>query len=331
MIVSMQSDNHPPTPPPVIGIFCHELTPGGDPFSSDYYWQAYQDLILALREQGVQAYLLTDNNTYRGYDNLFDTAYAVEGKTPLDALQKVHNVTVDLVFDRGRFVGRDIAMLNPPIMTKIASSKIEMYEYFTDLQPYSFITGNKKQLLKAANRLPGDKIVVKEPEGSGGNEVYIGAKDEVLAEAPKDFPLLVQEFTDTSVGVPGQVEGAHDVRVALCGGEIISYYARIPAEGRLHANVAQGGSVVYFDVHEVPEALREVVYQVDALFAEQPRYYSLDFMHTTKGWKLVELNSYLGLVPASEGEQATQTLLKLSGYLAIQAREAQAIRLGLKT
>jgi glutathione synthase/RimK-type ligase-like ATP-grasp enzyme len=219
------------------------------------------------------------------------------------------------VYDRGGFIGRDVLTINPPILTKIASSKIEMYEYFSDLQPFSLIGKNKKQVLKAAQRLPGDKVVVKEPEGSGGNEVYIGKKKEVLAELPDTYPLLVQEFLDTSDGVPGQVEGVHDVRIALCGDEIISYYARTASEGKLHANVAQGGSVTYFDLATVPEELLEKVRIIDSLFDGQPRYYSLDFMNTPKGWVLVELNSYLGLMPASDGPKAQQTLAKLANYL----------------
>ncbi len=297
-----------------IGIFCRELKKGGDPFSNDYYWQAYQDLLLALKSRGLQAYLLSDNNTYRGF-GIFETAYTIHGKTTLNNLRLVENVYIDVVFDRGGFIGRDVLTINPPILTKIASSKIEMYEYFTDLQPFSIVSKNKKQVMKAASRLPGDKLVVKEPEGSGGKEVYIGDKQEVLAELPDSYPLLVQEFLDTSQGVPGQVEGVHDVRLALCGDEIISYYARTAGEGKLHANVAQGGTMTYFDVDAAPAELVKKVRNIDGLFADQPRYYSLDFMNTPKGWVLVELNSYLGLMPASDGSKAQQTLAKLANYL----------------
>lgn len=300
---------------PTIGIFCRELKKGGDPFSRDYYWQAYQDLLLSLKSRGIEAYLLTDNNTYRGYGK-FDVAYTIDHKTTLSGLQAVENVYIDLVFDRGGFIGRDVLTLNPPILTRIASSKIEMYEYFSDMQPLSIVSKNKKQTLKAAARLPGDKLVVKEPEGSGGKEVYIGDKEEVLSELPDNYPLLVQEFLDTSKGVPGQIEGVHDVRLALCGDEIISYYARTPQEGKLHANVAQGGTMTYFDVATAPAELVEKVRKIDGLFAGQPRYYSLDFMNTPKGWVLVELNSYLGLMPASDGPKAQQTLDKLANYLA---------------
>jgi len=299
---------------PRVGIFCKQLEKGGDPFSSDRYWQAYQDLLLALKEKGVEAYLLTDNNSYRGFGE-FKTAYTISQKTSLDNLEEHKDVTINLVFDRGGFIGRDVATVNPPILTKIASSKIEMYEYFTNLQPRSFIGKTKRQVIKALKRLPGEKIVVKEPEGSGGKQVYIGDKEQVLAELPKSYPLLVQEFLDTSQGVPGQVKGAHDVRLSLCGGKIISYYVRTPAKGRLHANLAQGGSMQFFDVKDVPKKLLKAVRDIDDLFRGEPRYYAVDFMNTPKGWKLVEINSYLGLNPVSEGKEAREEMEQLSNYL----------------
>jgi hypothetical protein len=304
---------------PVIAIYCRELKAGGDPFSSEYYWQAYQDLFFALRHKGVEVYFATDNNTYKGYGT-FATVYTLEQGGTVGDLKPVSNVHVDVVFDRGGFIGRDVAMINPSIITKIAQSKIEMYEYFAELQPFSIVSHSKDEVAAVADELGGDKIVVKEPEGSGGNEVYIGTKEEVLEEMPDDhFPVLVQEFLDTSVGVPGQIKGPHDVRVALCGSEVISYYVRQPEDGKLHANVAQGGKMLYFDVDEVPAELTKVVRAIDDLFIEHPRYYSLDFMHTPKGWKLVEINSYLGLMPRSDGSQAVKTLEKLSSYLAAEA------------
>jgi hypothetical protein len=309
---------------PAIGIFCRELKKNGDPFSSDYYWQAYQDLLLALKKRGVAAYFLTDNNSYRGY-GMFDVAYTQDVKTSIQQLERVENVYIDVVFDRGGFIGRDVLTVNPPLITKIALSKIEMYEQFGDLQPFSIISKNRKQTLKAVDRLPGDKIVVKEPEGSGGKEVYIGDKEEVIAELPEQYPLLVQEFLDTSAGVPGQIEGVHDLRVAFCDDEIISYYARTAADGNLRANVAQGGTATYFNVADVPEELARIAHTIDEKFAGQPRYYSIDFMHTSKGWKLVEINSYVGLMPASEGARAQQTVDKLANYLADVCKKQAAL------
>lgn len=85
--------------------------------------------------------------------------------------------------------------------------------------------------------------------------------------------------------------------------------------------------MTYFDVNEAPAELVEKVRTIDALFAGDPRYYSLDFMNTPKGWMLVELNSYLGLMPANDSPKAQQTLDKLANYLAeICQEQAAAVR-----
>lgn len=295
---------------------------GGDPFSGDYYWQAYQDLLLALKERGIDAYFTTDNNVYRG-GGLFEIAYTTDHKTSIEKLQKVTNLQVDLVFDRGRFIGRNVLTINPERLVKWGGNKIEMYRHFGAFQPFSVICNTRDEVLAAFEQISGDKIVVKEPEGRGGKQVYIGAKSDVARQLPDVLPLLVQEFMDTSGGVPGHMTGVHDVRLSICGGRIIGYYIRSAQAGSYHSNVSRGGTMLFYDVSRVPKELRQIVRAIDAQFKALPRYYAIDFMHTEKGWKLVELNPYLALLPETDGVEARKTLKTLADYLAEQARVAQ--------
>lgn len=301
-----------------IAIFCRELKAGGDPFSSDYYWQAYLDLLLALKAKGIQAYFVTDNNSYRGY-GMFDIAYTTDSKTAISKLTPVRNVQIDLVFDRGGFIGRDVATINPSIMQKIGMNKIEMYKYFSALQPRSIVCHTKRDVVAAFDEIRGERIVVKEPEGCGGKEVYIGLKPTVLAQLPERFPLLVQEFLDTSGGIPGYVNGVHDVRLSICGGEIIGFYVRSAKKGSYHSNVSQGGEMVFFDTAHIPNEVKHTAHSVDSFFSKLPRYYAVDFMRTPVGWKMLELNPYLALLPVSEGVEAQKTLDKLVEYLMLTA------------
>ena len=309
------SDNNPLT----VAIFCRELVLGGDPFSSDYYWQAYLDLLLALKARGLQAYFVTDNNSYLGY-GLFRTAYTTDTKTTIEGLTLHNNVQVDLVFDRGGFIGRDVATINPAILQKIGMNKIEMYKHFADLQPDSVVCEKKTEVKAAFSAIDGDKVVVKEPEGCGGKQVYIGPKDKVLRQIPESFPVLVQEFLDTSAGIPGYISGVHDVRISICGGEFIGFYVRSAKAGSYHSNVSRGGKMVFYDVEQIPPAVAEAARTVDAYFKDFPRYYAVDFMFTPKGWKMLELNPYLALLPATDGPRAEQTLNKLADYLAAAVR-----------
>jgi hypothetical protein len=298
-----------------IAIFCRSFEMGVEPFTSDYYWRAYRDLYFALKQRGIEAYFTTDNNSYRDY-GLFDIAYTVdEDGTPAD-LKPVRDVRVDLVFDRGGFIGRNVATVNPPMVQRIGMDKIEMYKHFGEYQPFSVACNNFADVTAAFNQIDGDKIVVKEPKGfGGGKQVYIGDKQDVLKRLPERFPLLVQEFLDTSAGVPGYVDGVHDVRLSMCGGEVIGCYIRKAKEGAWHSNVSQGGHMIFFNVEETPAELREMAESVDTLFARHPRYFAADFMYTEKGWKMLEINPYLALLPRTDGAAAQYTLERLADYL----------------
>jgi glutathione synthase/RimK-type ligase-like ATP-grasp enzyme len=305
-----------------IGIFCNSLELGGDPFSSDYYWQAYQDLMLALKERAVDVYLLTDNNSYLG-DGKFSVAYTIDNKRELSNLIKVENISVNLVFNRGNFTGQDVFMINDPVVYKIGMNKIEMHKYFSKFQPLSFPCNNREELEAAFQKIEGDKVVVKEPEGYGGKDVYIGTKAEVLNKLPDRYPLLVQEFLDTSAGIPGLVNGVHDIRLSICGGELIGCYIREAKEGELHSNVSLGGTMKFLDVSNVPAEVWQAAKEIDGFFKQYPRYYSIDFMFTAKGWKMLELNPLLALLPVTDGEEAVKTLTRLADYLANQVKSSR--------
>jgi glutathione synthase/RimK-type ligase-like ATP-grasp enzyme len=309
-----------------IAIFCRSFEMGVEPFTSDYYWQGYQDLLFALKERGAKAYFTTDNNSYKDY-GLFETAYTTDVKTDVNGLKPVKNVVMDLVFDRGSFIGRNVASLNPAILLKIGMDKTLMYKHFADYQPFSVICHSKDEVLAAFDKIEGEKIVVKDPTSFGGGYgVYIGSREKVLQQIPDTYPLLVQEFFDTSAGVPGQVAGVHDMRLSVCGGKIIGSYIRKAQEGSLHSNVSKGGTMHFFDVSQVPAELVELVQDIDLLFARWPRYYSIDFMYTAKGWKMVEINPYLALLPRTDGEEAEKTLERLADYLVSVAETARKRR-----
>jgi glutathione synthase/RimK-type ligase-like ATP-grasp enzyme len=301
-----------------IAIFCRSFEEGVEPFTSDYYWQAYQDLYFALKERGLDVYFATDNNTYEDY-GCFSTAYTICKKIPLNkihTMQQVHDVQVDMVFDRGAFIGRNVPTVNPAIVQKIGMNKTEMFKYFAEYQPVSFICHNADEIREAFAKTEGDKVVVKEPKSFGGGKgVFIGDKKEVINRLPATYPLLVQEFLDTSAGVPGYMTGVHDVRLTTCGGKIIGCYIRQAKEGSLHSNVSKGGKMIFFEAQQTPRELIDIVEDVDTLFARHPRYYSIDFMYTPKGWKMLEINPYLALLPITDGIEAVRTLNYLADYL----------------
>lgn len=300
---------------PALAIFCHTLKPKDDPFSSDYYWQAYQDLMLALKARGVEVYLVTDNDSYLG-DGRFASGYTISGKTSLDNLTKVNNIQVSVVFNRADFMGEDVTTVSAPYVHKIGTDKIEMYKHFARFQPKSVICETKIDVEDAFRQMASELIVVKEPVSYGGHHVYIGPKEEMLLKLPDRYPLLVQEFMDTSAGIPGYGGGVHDMRLSMCGGELIGCYIRQATTGSLHSNVSQGGKMLFMDINEVPEGALAIAKEIDTLFKDHPRYYSVDVMLTAEGWKLLEINTLLALIPVTDGAEAQKTLKRLTDYFA---------------
>jgi glutathione synthase/RimK-type ligase-like ATP-grasp enzyme len=231
-------------------------------------------------------------------------------------------VKVDLIFDKGGFNGQDIMVLNPSFVHQIAASKLETYRHFGKYQPKTVLCASREETVKAAAEMPGDLIVVKEPDeyvngtsSNGGKFVYIGSREKVLAELPERYPVMVQEFVDTSIGIENLADGVHDVRVEIGGGEIWGGTLRMPAPGELKANVAQGGTRRRLFADEIPAEAKKIALEIDHYFAKYPRHYSIDFAHTTHGWKLIELNNNPGLSPIDLSPQAKYITEKLADYL----------------
>ena len=298
-----------------LAIYCQTLKPNDDPFSSDYYWQAYQDFMLALKSRGTEVFLVTGSDNYLG-DGMFREAFKINEKTELENLTRVENIKVNAVFNRAGFMSEDVTVVSSPYIQRIGTDKIEMYKNFARHQPFSIVCENKDQLVTAINEIAGNRIVVKEPVSYGGHHVFIGTKEDALSQENNNYPLLVQEFLDTSMGVPGFAPGVHDIRLSMCGGELIGCYIRQAKEGSLHSNVAQGGKMLFMDINEAPQEAVIIAKDVDKLFNNLPRYYSVDLVNTPKGWKLLEINTLLALIPVTDGPEAIKTLERLADYFA---------------
>lgn len=301
--------------PKTIVIFCRHFDQQKGPFNSDYYWNAYIDLLLAIKATGAQAYFATNTDTYQG-NGLFTEAYTADGKVPLSAFTRETNVHADLVYDKGDFTATDVPVLNPASVSHIASDKTETYAHFKRYQPLSITCTDSEQLRSAVATIPGSLAVIKTPTGSGGHGVVIGAKEEVLDRITPTFPLLVQEFLDTSVGIPGFVDGIHDLRVKTGNGEVWGGTLRTPKPGEYRANVAQGGKERLLYPEEIPEEAKKLALEIDTYFSEYPRYYSIDMARTANGWKLIELNSKPGLSPVALSPQSRHITETLANYLA---------------
>jgi glutathione synthase/RimK-type ligase-like ATP-grasp enzyme len=286
-------------------------------------------MLLLLKDRGLDAYFVSDNATYLG-GGIFTEGYTLDEKTDINGLECVPFIRADIVFDRGNFKAKDVPVFNPPRVRQLGFDKITMLEQLGEFQAVSAVANNRAELGQALQRLKTEKVVVKDPVSAGGRGVYIGTREEVLAKVPEDrYPLLAQEFMDTSVGIPGLLKGVHDLRVEMGGSEIWTCYVRTPKKGELRANVAQGGTAHYISHEDTPQEVADLARRIDARFGKMPRFYALDFANTPDGWKLIELNSQPGLVPVNNNQQVAYSMNKLADYIKKLASHTPAWRQAL--
>lgn len=297
-------------------ILCRNISDNISPFNSDYYRNAYVDLLLAIKSHGGNAYFST-REQYQG-NGIFKTCFTTTSRAKVSEFTVVKDVTAAIVYNKGDFSDvQDIPVLNPSFVHKITSNKHEMYRHFPDYQPLSLLCESAERLDDMVNRIPGERIVLKSLTGNGGHGVRILKRAEYHTNKPADaeYPILIQEFMDTSVGIPGMAHGIHDLRVKMGDGEVWAGTLRIPADGELRANVAQGGSEKHLFPSQIPSDAVAIAKEIDAYFGGYSRYYSIDLARTGTGWKLIELNSKPGLSPVDMSEQSKHTTNCLAQYL----------------
>lgn len=243
---------------------------------------------------------------------------------PLDADALTYEergpVTVDVLYDKGHLAPKGVPSLNDPVVTRICESKLETFKLFGRFQPQSLEVKNQGDLKHIASLDNGSRrVVVKAPISNGGRDVIIAHVEDILSGkiTLPDYPFIAQEFIETSHGIPGLVQGRHDVRVILLDGMPVGAAVRQPAEGQLLSNTNLGGSFRALKVAEVPPALLRFAKKIDARLPQKPRLYSADFMYDAPQdkWYLVELNSRPGTMSSMAGEQGVKFQQVLVDYL----------------
>lgn len=291
--------------------------PGYDeyPFDHEEYVIAYHDLAPMIVARGARFAIVRDQKTYKG-NNVFAGYWLFENGT---FVRHDDDVEADLIYDKGHFVPDESArMSNDRELTDICTDKFRTVREFPSLNPKTFLVHNKEELHQSLADIPTDAFVVAKPvdleEGIG----VIIANPAKVEEAVTKFPYLVQEFIDTSGGIPGIVDGMHDLRMVVIEGDIVVSYIRTPPPGKMTANVSQGGQEIEVLPEQLPAEAKAIVEEVDKVFSKfARRAYSVDVGRNKDGsWKIIELNAKTGLSPASKGKHYERFLNRLADVLA---------------
>lgn len=311
---------------PILGFFRERNDTEEFKFKAPFYQQAYHELLEMLEQRGVYVAILMGQSSYLGQGR-FAKHWAQVKLDGQWVFEKRGPITPDIVWVKDQFVADDALQINSAQFRQVCSDKNLSYDLLQQFQPRSLVVNNQAELERAVADLPGEMAVVKTPTGNSGLGVFVGLKQDFnYTEFNKPFPLQVQEFIETSGGIPGIVEGRHDFRVVTMNGEAIVATLRTPPQDGFKSNIGYGGFTRLVDVSEIPADLKELVAQIDAKLAtiSAERFYSADFGLTSQGWRLFEVNAMPGTLNRERGEPAVYYQQKLVEFLASVTERAMA-------
>ena len=289
------------------------------PFSEERYRHSYSDLAFELISRGYEVRIVREGS-YLGA-GVFSGSFAFIDDNER-SLEAKGEFTANLIFDKGdRSTLRDdgFAKINTRELEDLCNDKQLTARLFKDFSPKSVDVKSFKDLEAALTQIPGDIKVFKPSDGFGGDGITISSSEAIM-KSSKDkelYPALVQQFVDTSAGIPGIVKGLHDLRVIVIDGKPMQVSVRQPAEGSLLANIKAGGSISTRPVSLLPEATLRFIQGVDNNMKRfGSRIYSIDMVFDGKNYCLMELNARPGWHPRSEGAESSRFIVALADLIA---------------
>ncbi len=289
---------------PVFGYFREKNNIEEFNFKSDNYKQAYLELFAEFAKKGVYCAILMGQSTYLG-NSVFAKHWVYQDGN----FVKKGPIKVDTLWVKDKFTAFDgaITQINSEQFRQICSDKQQTAELLAEFQPVSLLVNNEAELDEALAKISGDKVAIKVLNGNSGNGVFVGAKTDFnLQEFAQDFPLQVQEFIETNIGVPGIVDGRHDFRVIMLNNQPILATLRTPPADGFKSNLQYGGETRLIAADKIPTELLQLCQKIDTKLAKISgnRYYSADFGYTEAGWKLFEVNAMPGTINKDRGPEA---------------------------
>lgn len=292
-----------------IAVFFKHPNAEDYPFTKEEYRESYQELDRKIRDNGGEFFIVRDNDTYLGNGQFSKSWQFKNGE-----LIETGKIKVDKIYDKGGFKNdNNVSVLNEKLVDDVCTDKWKTYKLFKKFCPKTIKVENEKEFLKALKKISGNKKVIKPVDNAEGHGVFIG-NDEYLKKVGHEFPMLVQEFLDTSEGIPGVYKGIHDLRLVFINGEIIYSFYRTPPEGSLLANVAQGGSLTIISKEKIPEETFKIAKTIQKKFKNN-YCFGVDVGFVKGKPKIIELNSQVALFSPKRGKEFAIFMEKLAKIL----------------
>ena len=269
-----------------------EKSPSGPPFNSENYKNGYIELSEKAKKQKMNIYFSRGLDAYVG-KGVFNNCYEFVDKE----IKYAGKIKADAVFDKSVYLKPDgsYPCINNKVIKNICMDKNLTAEMFPEFSPRTALFEEEKELVNELKKSNGI-VVIKPVDGSAGKGVIIENADKVNTVDVEAYPVIFQQFIDTSKGIPGIVEGRHDFRVCIVDGRIIYSFVRTPGKGDYRAGLATGGTLSVVDINKVPSEVEDIATAIEKEFSKYGhRLYTVDVAFDGSKFWLIELNSQPGL------------------------------------
>jgi len=274
----------------------------GYPLDKSVPLVAYTRLMEAVKKAGHNA-VIARADSYQGKGQ-FQRYYSwVDSSKSLE----LHEGTIraDLIFNRDSENTipeiTDCPMLNHFEFDNLCRDKYATYELFPDAFGVTVAVDSFDDVGLALKQIPSSRVVLKPRHGEQGRGVFILDKADISKDIYSDWNnTILQEFIDSSDGIPGLVDGISEVNLYLVDGEFAGARVRQPPAGDLLLNETTVASHKLWGIHfdQLPPSLWDTAKKLDDNFSRfSPRLFRADFVRDKEGkFKLLELNSRPGIM-----------------------------------
>lgn len=296
-----------------LAIYFSEKNPQGYPFDTAWYFASYADLIARVESAGFVV-VIVRADAYLGAALWSSYSKIIDGEVQFFD----EEVRSDVIFNRdaNNTIPRidDCVVINHPDFDELCIDKYKTAKAFPELSPKTAYIHSFAQLqntLESWQLKEKQNIVLKKNYLHSGLGITIEPWEKLTEDFYDDWTdILVQSFEDSTNGIPGLVDGPHDLRIYVVDGQAVNAMIRTPKPGTLIASVEMGGASKTVPLSAIDQTVFNQVASIEPKLKQYGRtLYAADFLKNTDGkYILVELNSRPGVPnPAWEEYEVVQS------------------------
>jgi glutathione synthase/RimK-type ligase-like ATP-grasp enzyme len=159
-------------------------------------------------------------------------------------------------------------IVHHPDTNRFIANKVNLATEAPQIHPHTIVV-SADTVSEAVDGIPGDKVLLKPTTGMVSKGIYVLSKQEAATAKYGPGQYLLQEFIDTSGGIPSLgIEGMHNLRVISVGSVAVGAIARVGSKDKDILKDDVYGS--FTDVDNLPEAMHTIVDTVHEVLHRQP-------------------------------------------------------------